>query len=204
MAAACGGFNHISFLENGEIAVQPVILRPERLAELTSHLMLFYTGIKRTASDVARTFVEDLGARRRQLRILNDLVQEALTVLNSGRDIREFGELLHEAWLAKSSLSAAVTNRAVDDLYAKARDAGAIGGKLTGAGGGGFMLLFVPPAEQERVRAAFGNLIHVPFGFEFLGSQIIFYDKEADYASSRQIRAGQRIGVFQELAECLA
>ena len=104
--AAYGGFNHISFLPNGEISVRPVTVTQERIRELNSHLMLFYTGIKRTASNVAATYVNDIDERRRQLRLMNDLVDESISILNSGQDLTPFGELLHEAWQAKRSLSA--------------------------------------------------------------------------------------------------
>ncbi|HXG12152.1 MAG TPA: hypothetical protein VNK04_20525, partial [Gemmataceae bacterium] len=198
--AAYGGFKHVQFQPNGEISVVPVVLPAERLAELKAHLMLFYTGIVRTASDVARTYVEDLDARRRQLRILKDLVGEALDILTGGKDIELFGHLLHEAWQIKQSLSPRVSNAEVDELYERARAAGAIGGKLTGAGGGGFLLLFVPPAKQRAVIAALDRQIHVPFDFESLGSQIIFYEPGVDYAAAESDRRAQPAIVFKELS----
>lgn len=197
--AAYGGFNHISFLPTGGISVRPVTLSPERIRELNSHLMLFYTGIKRTASNVASTYVDDIDARKRQLRIVKDLVDEALTILNGTDDLTGFGELLHEAWMAKRSLSSAVSNPQVDEIYEAARNAGALGGKLTGAGGGGFMLLFVPPFHQAAVKEALNSLIHVPFSFEVGGSQVIFYDPEKDYSEVEQARSVQTIPAFQEL-----
>ncbi len=198
--AAYGGLNHVRFLDNGEIAVSPVTIAPQRTAELNAHLMLFYTGIKRTASNIADTYVTDIDSRRRQLRIMKDLVDESLAVLNNGQDLRPFGELLHEAWQAKRSLSASVSNSDVDDLYESAISAGAIGGKLTGAGGGGFLLLFVPPERQDRVRASLNKLIHVPFRFEFSGSQVLFADTEQEYPQEEQARAQQTIRGFRELA----
>lgn len=197
--AAHGGFNHITFLPNGEISVRPMILTQERLRELNAHLMLFYTGIKRTASDIAESYVSSMDARRRQLRILKDLVDESIDVLNSSQVITGFGELLHEAWQAKRSLSAKVSNSHVDDLYEQARSAGAVGGKLTGAGGGGFLLLFVPPDRQAEVRNRFNKLIYVPFKFEFSGSQIIFFDPEADYLAEEQVRSHQTVDAFREV-----
>ena len=137
--------------------------------------MLFYTGIARTASGVASSYVEDLEVRRRSMRILQDLVEEGLSVLSAGSDLRHFGELLHEAWLVKSSLSGKVTNDRVNAIYADAQAAGAIGGKLLGAGGGGFMLLFVPPDRRQRVQEKLSRLIHVPFKFEATGSQIVLF-----------------------------
>ncbi len=197
--AAYGGFNHITFMRNGEISVRPVTISPNRMAELNSHLMLFYTGIKRTASNIANSYVEDIEAKRRQLRIMKDLVEESISVLTSGHDITIFGELLHEAWQAKCSLSSKVSNTCVDGIYAQALSAGAVGGKLTGAGGGGFMLLFVPPEKRNKVKETLAGLIHVPFKFEFSGSQIIFYDPEADYSAEEGIRAEQGVHAFREL-----
>lgn len=198
--AAHGGLNHVSFLENGEISVRPVTIAPARMRELNAHLMLFYTGIKRTASNVADTYVNDIDSRRRQLRIMKDLVDESLAVLNNGRDLTAFGELLHEAWQAKRSLSPSVSNAEVDALYQSAISAGAIGGKLTGAGGGGFLLLFVPPDRHDHVRASLNALIHVPFRFEFSGSQILFADTEQEYPQEEEARARQTIREFRELA----
>jgi D-glycero-alpha-D-manno-heptose-7-phosphate kinase len=172
--AAHGGFNHVRFLPSGEIRVKPMKLPPTRLRELQAHLMLFYTGIARTASDVARSYASDLAARSRQLRAMQEFLDEAVPLLRSGKDIEAFGDLLHEAWQVKRSLSGKVSSPAVDELYNKARAAGAIGGKLTGAGGGGFLLLFVPPDRQAVVRAALEPLLWVPFQMEPAGSQILF------------------------------
>lgn len=198
--ASYGGFNHVSFLPNDEISVRPITLSQQRIRELNDHLMLFYTGIKRTASNIAQSYVQDIHSRKRQLRIMKDLVEESMAVLSSGQDLNCFGELLHEAWQAKRSLSAKVSNPQVDELYEKAQAAGAIGGKLTGAGGGGFMLLFVPPEKQAEVKSQLNQLIHVPFNFEFSGSQIIFFDAGADYAEVERERAKQAVAAFQELS----
>lgn len=196
--AAYGGFNHVTFLTNGHISVTPVVVSKDRLKELNDHLMLFFTGLKRTAATVAETYVKDLETRKRQLRIMKDLVDESLSILNNGGDLRGFGELLHEAWQAKRMLSATVSNPEVDEMYAIAREAGALGGKLTGAGGGGFLLLFVPPQDQHRVREALRRLLLVPFKFEFAGSQIIFCDREEEYALEDQERSRAVAPVFRE------
>jgi D-glycero-alpha-D-manno-heptose-7-phosphate kinase len=193
--AAYGGFNHVVFTANGDILVRPVTVRPARLWELQGHLMLLYTGIARTASEVAATFVRSLEDRRRQLRILKDLVDESLALLASDRDISAFGDLLHESWLAKRDLGSAVSGPAVDAMYEEARAAGARGGKLLGAGGGGFLLLFVPPDLQARVRQRLGGLLHVPFKFEFTGSQIIFLDREEDYSAHENNRPARPAAV---------
>jgi len=199
--AAYGGLNHIVFHQNGEISVTPITVGAERMKELASHLMLFYTGIKRTASNIAESFVTGIDDRRRQLRVMKDLVDESISIVSCDRDILEFGELLHEAWLAKRSLSASISNADVDALYDAARAAGAIGGKLIGAGGGGFFLLFVPPSKQPNVRETLNTLVHVPFKFDFSGSQIIFCDREEDYAAEERARAARPIRAFRELTE---
>src|SRR5918996_167931 len=168
--AAFGGFNHVVFAANGEISVRPVTVSTDRLKELNSHLMLFYSGIDRTASDIAESYVTDLNGKKSHLRIMKHLVEESIAILNGGQDITAFGALLHEGWHAKRGLSAKVSNTRVDEIYALAMSKGALGGKLLGAGGGGFMLLFVPPAQQEQVREVLKKLIYVPFRFEFAGS----------------------------------
>ena len=151
--AAYGGLNHVQFLPSGEISVRPIIMPPERLAQFNDHLMLFYTGIKRTASEVADTYVNDIEDRRRQLRIINDLVKEGLAILSSNHDLAAFGELLHEAWLVKREPEQTrCPTPQVDEIYDEARAAGAVGGKLLGAGGGGFLMLFVPPERRQDVK----------------------------------------------------
>jgi D-glycero-alpha-D-manno-heptose-7-phosphate kinase len=199
VAAAYGGFNHTEFHESGEISVRPVTLAPERFAELNSHLMLFYTGIKRTASDVAASYTNNLDAKKRQLRILKDLVNESIAVLTHRHPIADFGDLLNEAWLVKRSLSATVTNPEVEAIYARARGAGALGGKLLGAGGGGFMLLFAPPERHAEISHVLGGLVQVPFNFEFGGSQIIFFEPEKNHDHIEAQRAGRPLQPFHEL-----
>jgi D-glycero-alpha-D-manno-heptose-7-phosphate kinase len=178
-----------------------VIIPPDRQDELTSHLMLFYTGIKRTADKVAGEYVASLEAKRRQLRILRDMVEEGLSILCGRGPIKEFGELLHEGWLAKQSISDKISNAAIAKAYNAARDAGAIGGKITGAGGGGFMLLFVPPQDQPAVREKLSNLLHVPFQFEKSGSQVIFYDRDQDYSAAEADNKSRNLDQFRELDE---
>lgn len=179
--ASYGGFNHITFHLDGEMSLSPVTLPPERIKELNDHLMLFYTGVSRTASDVAKSYVSNIENQKRQLRIMQDLVDEAISILASNQDIKGFGELLNESWQLKRTLSLTVSNSFVDGIYQQALSIGAIGGKLIGAGGGGFMLFFVPPSLQARLIAKLNKLIFVPFKFESGGSQIIFYDQREDY-----------------------
>jgi D-glycero-alpha-D-manno-heptose-7-phosphate kinase len=190
--AAYGGLRHVRFESNGEIVAAPVVLPSRRLEELQAHLMLFYTGIVRTAADIAKSYVDEIDARRRQLRLLQELVEESIEILTSGKDIRVFGELLHEAWETKRSLSDKVSTSAVDAFYEQARTAGAIGGKLTGAGGGGFLLLFVPPEQQRHLTETLKHLIRVPFSFESGGSQVIFHEQGIDYHQVEKVRRSHR------------
>lgn len=174
-AAAFGGFNVIRFHVDGDLSVQPVVLPAARKDELNQHLMLFFTGFSRIASEIAKSKVANLDKKSDELRNMYRMVDDALEILCSDGDIRAFGELLHTAWVYKRTLSEQVTNPEIDELYAIARRAGAIGGKLLGAGGGGFMLLFVEPEKRSNVRLALNGLIHVPFKFESSGSQVIYY-----------------------------
>lgn len=200
VAAAYGGLNHISFDTNGSFEVRPLVIPSDRRDELDSHLMLFYTGIKRTASDVAKSYVENIQEKEGHLKRMHGMVEQGISILQSSKCICGFGELLHEAWSAKCSLSAKVTNAEVDELYERARNHGAIGGKITGAGGGGFLLLFVPPSAQNRVREALSELLHVPFRIEFSGSQISLYDPpDADYAELDRDRSRRTVKSFREL-----
>jgi D-glycero-alpha-D-manno-heptose-7-phosphate kinase len=198
--AARGGLRHVCFQTDGQILAHPLTISQDRIRELNAHLMLFYTGIKRTASDIARTYDAWSGVRQRQLRIMQEFVKEGLAILHSGRDLAPFGTLMNEAWEVKRSLSSKVSNSYVDSLYEATLAAGALGGKLTGEGGGGFMLLFVPPERQPAVREALGKLIHVPFKIEFQGSQIIFFEPTQDYSVAERERANQEILPFQELS----
>jgi D-glycero-alpha-D-manno-heptose-7-phosphate kinase len=190
--AAYGGLRHVRFQTDGEMEVSPIVLPVGRIAELKSHLMLVYTGITRTAADIASSYVPEIENRRRQLRLMNQMVDEAIEILTGGVNLIAFGELLHEAWLAKRSLSSLVSNDKVDELYRIARQAGAIGGKLTGAGGGGFLLLFVPPERHADVLQAMDGCFHVPFDIESGGSQIIFYEPGTNYEAADRARQPRR------------
>jgi D-glycero-alpha-D-manno-heptose-7-phosphate kinase len=150
---------------------------------------------------VAQTYVTDVEVKKRQLRLMKDLVDEAIGVLCSRQPIAAVGRLLHEAWEAKRSLSPKVSNKLTDDIYTEALSAGALGGKLTGAGGGGFMLLFAPPEIQDTIREKLSRLVYVPFNFESAGSQIIFFDPERDYSVYEMLRRGQALSAFQELSD---
>lgn len=176
IAAAFGGFNRIDFLTNGTFQVSPVVLTETRLHELESHLMLCFTGFSRIASEIAKAKIENLKNRQAELRRMKEMVDEAILVLQNPRTpIDELGHLLHESWLCKRSLSDKVSTPEIDDLYETARTNGALGGKLLGAGGGGFLLLFVKPELQSKVRERLQHLIHVPFRFDTSGSRVVLY-----------------------------
>ena len=180
--ASYGGFNHITFRPDGEIILKPVTLSSKKIKDLENHLMLFYTGIPRTASKVAKSYVKKIDDQKKQLTIMQNSVEAALSILTSYQDIKAFGELLDEFWQIKKTLSPQVSNPFIDEIYENAKNAGAIGGKLIGAGGGGFLLLFVSPAKQKKVRDNLKKLIYVPFKFESQGCRIIFYDTREDYS----------------------
>jgi len=200
VCAAYGGVNRIHFLPNGDFSVQPMTLAAERLEELNSHLMLCYTGIKRTASDIAASYSTTITEERAALlRKMRDCVDRSCEILGGNGSLMAFGELLHEAWQSKRALSSKVSNAQVDGLYDEARAAGAIGGKLLGAGGGGFVLFFAPPERHAKIRKQLSRLIQVPFNFEFSGSQIIFFDQEEDFAKHDRARAKKKIEAFREL-----
>jgi D-glycero-alpha-D-manno-heptose-7-phosphate kinase len=174
--AAYGGLNHVRFLPDGTFDVTPVIVPPQRKAELSSHLMLCFTGFSRFASDIAKSQVANMAAKKTQLMRMQAMVDEGLDIfVNSSAPISAFGELLHESWLSKRSLSEMVTTPEIDQIYQAARDAGAIGGKLLGAGGGGFMLIFAKPERHAAIRGRLSQLIHVPFDFEESGSRVVLY-----------------------------
>ncbi|MBM3776970.1 MAG: kinase [Acidimicrobiia bacterium] len=198
VAAAYGGFHRIAFQPSGEIEVTPVTVAPECVRKLDAHLMLFYTGIARTASHVADTYVSRLGSNSDALFSTAGFVGEALAILNGRDPLTRVGELLHEAWAIKRSLSpTVVSNAEVTALYDSAREAGALGGKLTGAGGGGFMMLFVEPHRQDRVKTALRRLIHVPFSFDS-GSRIVFHDSEREYPEQERTRTDTGVPVAAE------
>lgn len=178
--AAHGGFNHVIFSPDGSLEVRPMMLPESRIEELNQHLMLFFTGIRRSSSDIAETYVPTLCEREKELKTMKGFVRESIQILEQENNLTSFGELLHEAWKIKSLLSEQVTNPWIQNLYEAAREAGALGGKLTGAGGGGFLLLFVPPEKQNDVRQHLRGLLEVPFRFESSGSRIIYADTETE------------------------
>jgi len=175
IAAAYGGFNRIDFHRDDTFTVSPIVLPSERQQRLHDHLMLFFTGFSRIAAQIAKAQIDNIRSRQDELKQIMAMAEEGLGILQSQAPLEDFGTLLDRSWQLKKRLSSKVSTTDVDHLYAIARSAGALGGKLLGAGGGGFLLLFVRPALQAQVREALSDLIHVPFQFEQGGSRVVLY-----------------------------
>ncbi|CCQ73091.1 kinase [Magnetospira sp. QH-2] len=169
VAAAHGGLNMIRFESDGRIVVDPVKISRERRDQLNDRLMLFYTGTSRLSSTVAREVITNLPQRSQNLRRMREMVDDARNLLEGSGDLDDFGRMLAETWKLKRGLAAPVSNDRIDNAYSLARGAGALGGKLLGAGAGGFILLYVPPERQREVSRAMEPFFPVPFRFETHG-----------------------------------
>jgi len=179
--AAHGGFNHITFSPSGNYSVVPIIMNDARRQELRQSMMMFFTGFSRYASSIAQDKIANIPASTHQLKSIHSMVHDAIAILGSSRQpIRELGELLHASWRLKRELAHSVSTQAVDEIYEAGREAGAAGGKLMGAGGGGFMLFLVEPERQERVRERLKHLVRVPIDFDHDGSKIVLYQPDMD------------------------
>jgi D-glycero-alpha-D-manno-heptose-7-phosphate kinase len=176
VSAAFGGFNRIEFHRNDSFDVDPVILPGHRREELRDHLMLCFTGFSRIASEVAKSKIDNLKKREKELKLMRAMVDEAIAILQDmSEPIESFGKLIDASWQYKRSLSDRVSTPEIDSIYQAAMDAGAIGGKILGAGGGGFLLIFAKPERQAAIRERLNKLIHVPFDFEDSGSRVVLY-----------------------------
>lgn len=176
VSAAFGGFNRIEFHRNDSFAVAPVILPGHRREELRDHLMLCFTGFSRIASEVAKSKIDNLQKREKELKLMRGMVDEAIAILQDvSESIESFGKLIDASWQYKRSLSDCVSTPEIDSIYQAATDAGAIGGKILGAGGGGFLLIFAKPERHAAIRERLNKLIHVPFDFEDSGSRVVLY-----------------------------
>lgn len=169
---AHGGLNLIEINRDGGYTVRPVIMTKDRKAALEGKLMLFFTGLQRHASEIAETQVSNIERKEFELKAIQRLVPQAFESMTTG-DLDNVGRLLHETWMLKRELSDKVSSKEIDDMYDSARTAGALGGKLLGAGGGGFLLLYVPSDRQDSVREAMTGFLDIPFRFEHGGSQIV-------------------------------
>jgi D-glycero-alpha-D-manno-heptose-7-phosphate kinase len=175
--AAYGGTNFITFYPGGSFEVCPIVMTEERRHELQSHMMLFFTRFSRIAETVASRKIENLPSRKKQLHTMRQMAEEAKNILQSpARPIREMGTLLREAWCLKKELAEGVTTPAVDEIHAAVMSAGALGAKLLGAGGGGFMLVLAEPSTHEAIREALQRLIEVSFSIGSPGSRIVIYE----------------------------
>jgi D-glycero-alpha-D-manno-heptose-7-phosphate kinase len=179
VAVAHGGFNKINFHRDGAFDVEPVILTIARREELQSHLMLCFTGFSRIANEIAKSKIENFDKKEVELLRMGEMVDEALNILSNNQvPIEEFGLLLDQAWKYKRNLSEQVSTPEIDFIYEEAKRAGAIGGKILGAGGGGFMLLFAKPEMHANIRERLKDLIHVDFKFEDAGSKVVLYQPD--------------------------
>lgn len=179
IAASFGGFNRINFSDEG-YEVLPVIISPERKRKLNQNLMMFFTGFTRFSSDVQKANTIGKGDKTKQLKEMLLLVDEAEKVLTDRQtDLNEFGRMLDHTWKLKRQTGNAVSTSDIDLLYEKGMKAGALGGKLLGAGGGGFLVFYVEPNKQDNVKNAMDNLLHIPFQFEDGGTQVIHYTPES-------------------------
>jgi D-glycero-alpha-D-manno-heptose-7-phosphate kinase len=185
VSAAYGGFNRINFNIDGGFEVKQVIASPERLAALQQHCALYFTGFARTASEIAKEQIRMTPHRKHELELMFQMVNEAEAIItNPNCPLNEFGHLLHESWQVKRTLTGNITNANLDEIYEAGRSAGALGGKLLGAGGGGFMLFFVPPERRKELRMRLKNLLCVPFRFSNRGSHVVVYEPEEVYDKS--------------------
>jgi len=174
-AAAFGGFNKIEFGGPSEIAVQPITLSEQRLNEFQSKLMLFFTDFSRDASMIAKNWIKNTPENKENLSAMNAMVDKSISILTRGKNMDDFGRMLDESWKIKRKLANGITNSEIDEIYKTGIKAGAIGGKLLGAGGGGFMLFYADAEAQPKIKEKLKKFLHVPFRFEYLGSQIIYY-----------------------------
>jgi D-glycero-alpha-D-manno-heptose-7-phosphate kinase len=176
-ASAYGNFNVFTFNSNETVTIDPVFYRPETIEQLQKNLLLFYTGIKRDASEMLTSQNDITPSKHNLLVKMKELVDPLNEVISKGNDLRKVGEILHEGWMMKKNLSGDISNNIIDVNYLEARKAGAIGGKILGAGGGGFLLFYVEQDKQEAVIKSLPSLTNIKINFDFSGSRITYYDQ---------------------------
>jgi D-glycero-alpha-D-manno-heptose-7-phosphate kinase len=192
ISAAYGGFNRINFNRDGSFEVKGIIASPDRMASLQEHCALYFTGFSRIASEIAKEQIRLTPQRKNELVRMSEMVGEAEAIVtNSNRSLDEFGHLLHECWQVKKTLTQKITNSNLDEIYEAGRSAGALGGKLLGAGGGGFMLFFVPPERREALRTRLKNLLCVPMKFSDRGSHVVVHEPEEQYDRSLTVERSE-------------
>jgi D-glycero-alpha-D-manno-heptose-7-phosphate kinase len=198
VSAAYGGFNRINFNTDGSIEVKRMLASQDRLAELEQHLALYFTGFSRFASEIAQEQLKTTPHKKQELDTMLQFVTEAEAIIaNPARSLDEFGRLLHQSWQIKRTLTQKISNASIDEIYEAGISAGALGGKLLGAGGGGFMLFYVPPERREALRMRLKKLLCVPFGFSNRGSHVVVYEPEQQYDNSL---AGERSSIYGQEA----
>jgi D-glycero-alpha-D-manno-heptose-7-phosphate kinase len=187
IAASFGGFNRINFNADG-YEVLPVIVSPERKKRLNDNLLMFFTGFTRFSSDVQKANALGKEDKKAQIRQMYQLVDKAERILtNNEADLDDFGRLLDMTWKLKRQTGNSVSTNSIDGLYEKGIAAGALGGKLLGAGGGGFLVFYVQPEKQDSVRSAMKDLMYIPFKFEDGGTQVIHYTPEMYEPREREV-----------------
>ena len=175
--AAFGGFNRIDFHPDDSFNISPVIINKDLVEQLQSHMLLFFTGLSRFSSDIARDKVSNFTNRFQELTQIKEMVDEGMSILQSpSTPIMDLGKLMHESWKLKRSLSVKVSTPKIDEIYEAGIKAGATGGKVLGAGGGGFILFFAKPENHSKIRERLKSLVHVAFHFDDVGSKIVVYE----------------------------
>ena len=179
IAASFGGMNRIEFNKEGTYEIHPIIIHPDRKQQLNDNLLMFFTGFTRFSSDMQKANATGYAEKIKQLKQMYELVNDAEAVLEDKySDLDEFGYLLDKTWRLKRQTGGAITTNSIDALYKKGIESGALGGKLLGAGGGGFLVFYVRPGEKKAVLDAMKDLLYVPFKFENGGTQVIHYSPE--------------------------
>ena len=180
IAASYGGFNRINFNRDGTYDVYPLIIHPDRKKQLDDNLMMFFTGFTRFSSDMQKANAKGYHDKTKQLLEMLDLVDQAQKILtDKSADLDDFGRMLDHTWKLKRQTGGAITTNSIDELYQRGIDAGALGGKLLGAGGGGFLVFYVQPEKKQAVKDAMKDLLYVPFHFEDGGTRVIHYTPES-------------------------
>jgi len=175
--AAFGGFNRIDFHPDDSFNISPVIINKDLVEQLQSHMLLFFTGLSRFSSDIARDKVSNFTNRFQELTQIKEMVDEGMSILqNPSTPIMDLGKLMHESWKLKRSLSVKVSTPKIDEIYEAGIKAGATGGKILGAGGGGFILFFAEPKNHKKILERLKSLVHVAFHFDDVGSKIVVYE----------------------------
>lgn len=191
VAASFGGFNRINFNSDG-YEVLPIIISPEKKNQLNQNLMMFFTGFTRFSSEVQKANNIAAVDKRKQLKEMYKLVEEAERVLTDKEcSLNDFGYLLDHTWKLKRQTGTSVSTNSIDDFYVKGIEAGALGGKLLGAGGGGFLVFYVQPEKQEAVKEAMKDLMYIPFKFEDGGTRVVHYTPEAYEPVEAQVILGK-------------